>query len=114
MPATSTSPTRERETALPVRRRRAGRLWAQVVLFTACVLLVNAIFGEKGLMDSMRARQAYAGAASDLQRLKAENEALRDEVRRLRSDPAAIEAVARAELGLLRPGEILVTIKDVK
>ena len=42
------------------------------------------------------------------------SDALREDVHRLASDPAAIEAVARQELGLARPGEILVVVKDVK
>ena len=107
-PAPDTSPA----AALP--RRQPRRFWAHAVLFVSCVLLVNAVFGEKGLMDTLRARRAYAGAAGDLARLKRENASLRDQVRRLRTDPEAIEAVARRELGLVRPGEILVTIKDVK
>jgi len=83
-------------------------------MFVACVILVNAVFGEKGLMDTMRARKAYAAAARDLAQLKQTNAALRDKVHRLRSDPATIESVAREELGLVKPGEILVTIKDVR
>ena|SRR5215831_3627444 len=97
----------------PARRRQPRRFWSQAILFAACVILVNALFGEKGLTDSVRARKASAAAAQDLARLKRENAALRDEVRRLRSDPGTIEAVARGELGLVKPGEILVTIKDV-
>jgi cell division protein FtsB len=95
-------------------RRQPRRFWPQAVLFVSCVVLVNAIVGEKGLMDTLRARRAYAAAAQDLTRLKRENAALRDEARRLRNDPETIEAVARGELGLVKPGEILVTIKDVK
>jgi len=82
--------------------------------FAACVLLVNGLFGERGLMDTIRARRAYTIASRDLDRVKRDNEALRDQARRLRNDPTTIEAVAREELGLMRPGEILVTIKDVK
>jgi cell division protein FtsB len=48
-----------------------------------------------------------------LARVRQENARLRDEIRRLRSDPATIEAVARQELGLARPGEIVVTIRDL-
>jgi cell division protein FtsB len=84
------------------------------MVFAACVLLVNGLFGERGLMDTIRARRAQSNAARDLDRLKRENEALRDQARRLRNDPTTIEAVARGELGLMRPGEILVTIKDVR
>jgi cell division protein FtsB len=98
----------------PIPRRQPRRFWSHAVLFAACVLLVNAVFGEKGLMDSLRARNASTAAADALDRLKRENASLRDQVRRLRSDPSAIEAVARGELGLARRGEIVVTIKDVK
>jgi cell division protein FtsB len=84
------------------------------MLFAASVVLVNGLFGERGLTDTIRARRAYAIAAQDLARLKRDNAALRDEARRLRDDPATIESVARGELGLVRPGEILVTIRDVK
>jgi cell division protein FtsB len=84
------------------------------MMFAACALLVNGLFGERGLMDTIRARRAYSNAARDLDRLKRDNEALRERARRLRTDPATIESVARGELGLIRPGEILFTIKDVK
>src|SRR5690242_7607068 len=95
-------------------RRQPRRFWSHAVLFAACVLLVNGVFGERGLTDTLRARKSFTAAARDLARLKRENAALRDEARRLRSDPATIESVARGELGLLRAGEILVTIKDVR
>jgi cell division protein FtsB len=105
---------RDEQTAPAIPRRQPRRFWSQAILFTACVLLVNAVFGERGLMDTIRARKAYAASARDLDRLKRENAALRDEAHRLQSDPATIESVARGELGLVRPGEILVTVKDVK
>jgi len=84
------------------------------MMFAACALLVNGLFGERGLMDTIRARRAYSIAARDLDRLKRDNEALRERARRLRTDPATIESVARGELGLIRPGEILFTIRDLK
>jgi cell division protein FtsB len=103
------------DNAVPaIPRRQPRKFWSQAILFAACVLLVNGVFGEKGLMDTIRARKAFAASFRDLDRLKRENAALRDEARRLRSDPATIESVARGELGLVRPGEILVTVKDVR
>ena len=84
------------------------------MLFAACVLLVNGLFGERGLMETRRARRTFAAAARDLTRLKRENAGLREQVQRLRNDPAMIESVAREELGLIRPGEIAVTVRDVK
>ena len=45
--------------------------------------------------------------------LKAENDALREQARRLREDPALIEEVARREFGLIRPGERVFIIRPV-
>jgi cell division protein FtsB len=105
-------PEAESRPALP--RRQPRRFWSHVMLFAACVLLVNGLFGERGLTDTIRARRAFSASARELDRLKRENAALRDRAQRLRNDPGTIESVARGELGLVRPGEILVTIKDVK
>jgi len=85
-----------------------------VVLFAAAVLLVNGLFGQRGLFETMRARRAYAAAGEDLARLRQENQALRERARLLRSDPRTIDAVARGELGLVGRGELLVTVRDVK
>jgi cell division protein FtsB len=84
------------------------------MLFTACVLLVNGLFGDRGLTQMLHARRAYAASIRDLNQLKHENAELRDLARRLRADPATIEGIARGELGLVRQGEILVTIHDSK
>jgi cell division protein FtsB len=90
------------------------RVWSRVMLFVASALLANGLFGERGLTEMRRARRAYGDAVSNLARLKRENAALRAEAERLRSDPAAIEALARKDLGLLRRGELLFTIRDLQ
>jgi cell division protein FtsB len=45
-------------------------------------------------------------------RQRVENARLREEARRLREDPDAIEEIARRELGLIRRGEKVFIIKD--
>ena len=77
-----------------------------------CVLGVDALVGDQGLMATIRARKQYDDLAADLARLRSENAALREEARRLREDPAAIEEIARRELGLMSPGEKLFIIRD--
>lgn len=104
----------ESELRPPVPRREPKRFWSHVVLFAASALLVNGLIGERGLMETIRARRAYAAAAHDLARLRQQNAALRQRVRRLSNDPAAIEAVARGDLGLMRNGEIVVTVRDLR
>ena len=46
--------------------------------------------------------------------MRAENARLQQEADRLKTDPAALEEAARRELGLIRPGETLVIIKDAR
>jgi cell division protein FtsB len=51
---------------------------------------------------------------ADLARRRLENAQVRDEIRRLTNDPAAIESLAREELGLMRDGEVLFIVRDTK
>lgn len=81
-------------------------------LFAACALIVNALVGEDGLVDSLAAGQEHRRLVDDVNRLRVENEQLRNRARRLREDPSAVEEVARGELGLIKPGEILFLIND--
>lgn len=94
------------------RRGEPRRRWSRLLLFAAVVLLINALVGDKGLTEAIRARKNYARAADDLARIQRENAALRDEIRQLRTDPAAIEAIARRDLGLMRRGEVMVTVRE--
>jgi len=82
-------------------------------VFFALAVIVDAVVGERGLMAMLRARKQYEAATAALDRQRAENENLREDVRRLRDDPAAIEELARGELGLMRPGEKLFIVKDL-
>ncbi len=94
-------------------RRPQDRPWLRrAIAFIACVLLADALFGDWGLAETLRARRDYGQGAAELAELRLENAALRDEAKRLESDPRTIEAVAREELGLVRPGEVLVVVTD--
>jgi cell division protein FtsB len=95
----------------PSARRKTLQL---LLVFVTLVLVINALIGERGLMETLRARRQYQELMTSLERLRSENARLRDEARRLRSDPATIEALARQDLGLIRPGELLFIIKDAK
>ncbi len=99
--------------ARPLRRPRIPWL-RRALIFVTLVVLLDSVFGERGLLQTRRAGQDFARASQGLEKLKRDNAALRGEVRDLQQDPAAIEAIARAELGLIGPGEILVILKDLK
>ena len=85
-----------------------------LLVFVTLVLVINALVGERGLMETLRARKQHQELVGSIERLRTENARLRDEARRLRTDPATIEALARQELGLIKPGEMLFIIKEAK
>ena len=95
-------------------RRRRSRVVQYLVVAVGCVLIIDALVGDRGFLAMLKARQQYRTLEASLARSRAENAQLRDQARRLREDPQAIEDIARRELGLIRPGEKLFIVKDVK
>jgi cell division protein FtsB len=85
-----------------------------LVVLVGSVLMIDAFVGEKGLLAMMEAREQYRLLEQSLADARAENTRLREQARRLREDPAAIEEIARRELGLIRPGEKVFIIRDVE
>ena len=98
--------------SLPRRRRR--RVVRYLVVAIGCVLIIDALVGDRGLLAMLKARQQYRTLEASLVRSRAENARLREEARQLREDPQTVEDIARRELGLIKPGEKLFIIKDVK
>jgi cell division protein FtsB len=93
--------------------RRRERPWkGRALCFAACVLAANALIGERGLSETLRARRDFNAAVVELSRVQFENAELASEIRRLQVDAPTIEDVARAELGLIKPGEVLVVVRS--
>ena len=95
-------------------RIRRRRIVTNALLISSFVFMVNALVGENGYLANLRARREYDALVASITRLRVENQGLLEQSRRLRTDPAALEEAARRDLGLGRPGEILVIIRDVK
>ncbi|MCC7007512.1 MAG: septum formation initiator family protein [Acidobacteria bacterium] len=93
-------------------RDRWRRYLSAGLAVALCTLLVNAIVGDNGYLAAVRLRAEEAELAAAVAGLRRENHRLQADAQRLRTDPAALEETARAELGLLRPGETLVVIRD--
>jgi cell division protein FtsB len=110
----SDTPSPKLPTSARATMARKGRRLARYVLgFVTVVLVIDAIVGEKGLLALLKARRDFQAVEQSLQRARQENDQLREEARRLREEPAAIEELARRELGLIKPGEKLFIIRDV-
>ena len=96
------------------RRRRDNPWLRRTLVFIACVLLADSLLGDRGLVRMIRADREYRRAQNALTTLRNENAGLREQIRRLSTDPRTLEDIARQELGLVRPGEVLFIIRDVR
>jgi len=111
-PDAPASPSRRRlRGAQEVRDRR--RRYATVGLSVALtILLVNALVGENGYLATVRVRAEQAQLEAVVANLRIENQRLQRDRERLLSDPTALEETARRSLGLIKPGETLVIVRD--
>jgi cell division protein FtsB len=75
-------------------------------------LSLLAIAGERGFFEVYQFSRHLQHVESRIQALEVENERLRMQVTKLRSDPYQIEKLAREDLGLVRPDEIIFEIVD--
>jgi len=73
----------------------------------AGTLAFNSLFGDMGLVQGFRQRHAAARLRREVELLRQQNSRLVTDIKELRQDPYRIEAIAREELGLSRPGEII-------
>jgi len=104
---------RKRQDPNSQRPPRSRRIVYLLLLVVAGAIIVDGLVGDRGLVAMLRARHEYDGLSATIGRQRAENARLREEARRLKEDPSAIEEVARRELGLIRPGERVFIIKDL-
>jgi cell division protein FtsB len=91
-------------------------LWSQYgrSALTLCVftLLLHDIFGTHGFLALHRTKLEIERVQSQIVRLNEENLELSDEVKSLKTDPHKIESIARDELGLAKPNEVIIKIPE--
>ncbi len=74
------------------------------------LLLLQDVFGTHGLLAMRRAQKEAARVQLEIDQINQENRRLQENVKALKTDPAAIERIAREEMGLARPGEYIFKI----
>jgi cell division protein FtsB len=87
--------------------RQHGRA---LIFLLVLVLLVHDIFGTHGYLAMRHTQQEIKRVNAGLEQLNKENLQLEMEVRELKTDPHKIEKIARDELGLAKPGEVIIKI----
>jgi cell division protein FtsB len=89
---------------------RKAALALALALLTA--LIAGAFFGDRGLRRLRQEERRLATLEAELDELRADNVRLCAEVAALTSDPRAVERIAREQLGLARPGELVFVLGE--
>ena len=93
---------------------RISVLWSQYgrAILVLCVfaLFIHDIFGTHGFLAMRRTKLEIERVQKYINRLAQENAELSDEVKSLKTDPHKIESIARDELGLAKPGDVIIKI----
>ena len=87
---------------------------AGVLGLLTIALLLLAVFNEKGALQVHTKAQQLETMQTDITRIETENQQLADEIKALRHDPTTIERLAREELKLVKPGEIVLVTSETK
>jgi cell division protein FtsB len=84
-----------------------GRLISAILVIATAVVLASALLGRQGARHLGRLRSERQQVADATFALLRSNAQLRDEIDRLRTDERLLEQLARRQLGLVRPGELV-------
>ncbi|MGA8872018.1 MAG: septum formation initiator family protein [Candidatus Acidiferrales bacterium] len=71
------------------------------------LLLLQDVFGNHGVLAMRRSQQEAREVQRQINQMNEENRQLEAKVKALKTDPQAIERIAREEMGLARPGEYI-------
>jgi len=82
----------------------------QALAVVVVVLLVHDVFGTHGFLAMHRKQQEIQKVGAELERLNKQNAELERDIKDLKTDPQTIRKIAREELGLAQPGEIIIKL----
>ena len=83
----------------------SARLLSTALFILLLLLLYGLFFGKQNLFDLMGQQARLTQLTEETKVLRERNERLHADVNDIKTRPGAIEALARSELGLIKPGE---------
>lgn len=83
-----------------------------ILLLVSVAMIVHEIFGQNGYLALRRQQKELQTLEQQIRQLKQENEQLDKQIKALKSDPAAVERLAREQMHLVKPGEKVYTLPD--
>lgn len=100
----------------PVKFSGNSRWTWRLVFAVACVVgivvITNFFSGLANFDEPEKMRRAIAKSQKKIDRLMMENKALEENIHNVETRPQAVEEFARFELGMVRPGETVVMMRE--
>ena len=88
------------------------------LLLLSCLFLATmmglTIWGDRGLLAMWRKQREVAGLVQEIEAIERENTRLGHKIQHLRKDMRYIETIAREELGLVQPDELVFEFVEKK
>ena len=79
-------------------------------LVLSVLLFVFFLAGDRGFLQVRKQRAQVGALQAEVSAIAERNEALEKEVARLTKDPAAVEKIAREDLQLVAPGDVVLVL----
>ena len=79
-------------------------------LVLSVLLLVFFLAGDRGFLQVRKQRAQVSALHAEVSAIAERNEALEKEIARLTNDPAAVEKIAREDLQLVAPGDVVLVL----
>ncbi|HEY0593759.1 MAG TPA: septum formation initiator family protein [Thermoanaerobaculia bacterium] len=96
--------------------KQATRVTIRAVVLLSGVLtivfLVSFVFSEEGIAELRQAQQRVDTLQTEIRQLEEENARLQAEIENLRESNFAVERIAREDLGMSKPGEMVYRIEE--
>jgi cell division protein FtsB len=89
--------------------------WGSTIFVLLLMALVaHVLFGEHGFLAMRRAQKEVQSLRQEIAQLNADNKQLSEQIQALKSDPKLIERIAREEMNLAKPGELIFKLPQKK
>jgi cell division protein FtsB len=90
-----------------VAARNVRKRWLVFLAVLAILIAVSSVIGKKSLVKVIQMNNTKTELEEEVAQLRAVNERLAKEIRTFADNPGQVEAIAREDLGLVKPGEIV-------
>ena len=89
-------------------RARVARKRRLIIISLLAILIAGlSVGGNRSLVRIYRMNKTRAELHREIERLKQVNQGLARDVQALANDPGQVESIAREDLGLVKPGEVV-------